>query len=362
MKILYFSSIRWQNIKQRPQFIAEELAENGHVVDYVCRLQLGRKRDKVTQTQTGLSIRNILVFPFALKFRFIEMINHCIVRHAVQWESYDIIIVAEPRLRGCLPEKLSCPVVYDCMDRTAEFYSGHLRKYIEEEDKKLCALADHIIVSSNNLKKIITQEYGISATAITVIKNALSNSFIAQLKSLDNDISVEERSFHLLYIGTIDFWFDWKIVTAFAQKHPDVMIHLVGPVKSVPPQVPKNIYFPGPVSNDQLVHLLAKAKILLLPFVKSKLIDCVDPIKLYEYTAVGKPVLSSFWEELSCFKNFKNIFFYHNETDFNALAEQLLRSENHPAPDIAFTAQNNWAKRAEQYQKILLNTVQSAQS
>ena len=292
MKILYFSNIRWQDIKQRPQFIAEELAAKGHVVDYVSRLQAGRKRDKVPQTQSGLSIRNIFVLPFALKFRFIEMINHRIVKQAIQWESYDIIIITEPRLRGCLPEKLSCPVVYDCMDRTAEFYSGHLQKYIEEEDKKLCTLADHIIVSSNTLKKMITQEYGVTSPAVTVVKNAVSNSFITQLKSLGDGISAEEKSFHILYIGTIDFWFDWQTVTAFAQKHPDVIIHLVGPVRSVPPKVPKNIFFPGPVSYDQLVPLLAQARILLLPFVKSKLIDCVDPIKLYEYTAVGKPVLS----------------------------------------------------------------------
>ena len=362
MKILYFSSIRWQDVKQRPQFIAEELAAKGHVVDYVSRLQFGRKRDKVTQTQTGLSIRNIFVLPFALKSRFIELTNQYIVKRAIQWESYDIIIVTEPRLRGCLPEKLLCPVVYDCMDRTAEFYSGHLQKYIEEEDKKLCAQADHIIVSSNTLKKIITQEYRVSSTAITVVKNAVSNSFIAQLKSLGNGISAEEYSFHMLYIGTIDFWFDWKAVTAFAQKHPNTKIHLIGPVRSIPPQVPENIVFHGAVSHDRIVSLLARAKILLLPFVRNRLIDCVDPIKLYEYIAVGKTVLSSYWEELSCCKNLKNIFFYHSETDFNTLAEQLLQSETLPVPDIAFATQNNWANRAEQYQEILLKTIKSVQS
>jgi hypothetical protein len=37
----------------------------------------------------------------------------------------------------------------------------------------------------------------------------------------------------------------------------------------------------------------------LIPFVRSRLTDCVDPIKYYEYRALGVPVLSTRFGEMA---------------------------------------------------------------
>ena len=49
----------------------------------------------------------------------------------------------------------------------------------------------------------------------------------------------------------------------------------------------------GPRSPDELVGYLQHADALIVPHVVDAFTDSLDPIKLYEYQAVGRPVVST---------------------------------------------------------------------
>ena len=49
----------------------------------------------------------------------------------------------------------------------------------------------------------------------------------------------------------------------------------------------------GPRPHDDVIGYLQHADVLLVPHVVSEFTDSLDPIKLYEYQAAGRPVVST---------------------------------------------------------------------
>jgi hypothetical protein len=74
----------------------------------------------------------------------------------------------------------------------------------------------------------------------------------------------------------------------------------VGPLErgfSRPPG-PGNLHFLGERPYTQLPAYLAAIDVLLIPFRLMELTHAVNPIKLYEYCATGKPIVSTPLEEV----------------------------------------------------------------
>lgn len=357
MRILYFSHIRWQEIKQRPQFIAEGLAAIGHQLDYVCRIPLGKGGDFVSNLSDRLRVKSIFVLPLALKIAPVERVNSYLVRKMIDWDSYDVIIVTEPRLRACLPVDLRVPIIYDCMDYAPGFYSGRAREYIREEEQRLVGVVDRIIVSSFTLYRTLVKNYGVDKLRISVVKNAAADDFIEKMDSESVEKLLAGRKPQMLYVGTIDFWFDWESVIAFAETHPDVLIMLVGPARCTLPVLPENIVCMGKIPHHSISALLCSSKILLLPFLKCDLIDCVDPVKFYEYISVGKTVISANWEEMRSLKDTPGVFFYNNPGEFCEIAQTILKKDQPSRINRAFHAENCWRVRVRTYDSILRELV-----
>ena len=49
----------------------------------------------------------------------------------------------------------------------------------------------------------------------------------------------------------------------------------------------------GPRPRDEVIGYLQHADVLVVPHVVTAFTDSLDPIKLYEYQAVGRPVVST---------------------------------------------------------------------
>ena len=103
-----------------------------------------------------------------------------------------------------------------------------------------------------------------------------------------------------------------------------------------------------PVAHENLARGAASAHALLLPFRVDELTRGVDPVKLYEYVALGKPVLAAHWPALERFAPF--VTFYR---DTAQLVERV-RTRAIPAPPpaearAAFLAPQSWQARADAF-------------
>jgi teichuronic acid biosynthesis glycosyltransferase TuaH len=101
--------------------------------------------------------------------------------------------------------------------------------------------------------------------------------------------------------------------------------------------------------------------VMLMPFVVDRLIEAVDPVKLYEYVAFGRPALAPRYPESERFAQWVRL--YNNVDEavsslFEMLASDV--SDTSRTARAAFLAENAWSQRVIQIERLLAPLVQVA--
>ena len=128
-----------------------------------------------------------------------------------------------------------------------------------------------------------------------------------------------------------------------------ICYELVGPVANHRQILNQRVSYRGVIEHAELGEFVNKLDCLLMPFLVNDIILYVDPVKLYEYIAWGKCIISSWYPEVERFNDF--VYFYHNEQEYLSLLEQLCK-EGFPAKftkeqQREFLEKNTWESRGE---------------
>jgi hypothetical protein len=180
---------------------------------------------------------------------------------------------------------------YDAMDNFPAFYSGISRSALMRREIKLVERVTQVFVSSTALLK----RWQRVKSNVKLIHNGLA------VDVLPNIVPYKEvRPKKVFgYVGTIGEWFDWDWLIALARTRPDNLIRLIGPVFSpADRQLPSNVEILPPCAHVSALEAMTKFDVGLIPFKKNQLTDSVDPIKYYEYRALGLPVVSTRFGEM----------------------------------------------------------------
>lgn len=357
MKLLYFSNVNWNWIKQRPHFIPLYLSKQGVDVTFISLTPFGKqKKSRINKVNDNLVIKDKYVIPFASKFKLINKLNKLLFIDKEIENTYDFIVITHPNQYYFIEKKYKknkILLIYECMDNIPYFYSGSQRKAIVEQERKISSVADKIIVSSNYLKNKFINEYNTLNSKITVIKNGVDPEF----SSLVPD-KIDLQYPNLVYIGTISNWIDFNTLDYFAKTNPEYTIYMVGPIdESIKDKInslPPNITFVGKVEHHKVIDYINSGDIMIIPFVVNDLIQGVDPVKLYEYLAFNKNIISSYWEELNCYRKNPHINFYNSQEEFCEIVRKKLKYID-SILDKKFISQNSWLKRTEEYIDVLNN-------
>ncbi len=101
------------------------------------------------------------------------------------------------------------------------------------------------------------------------------------------------------YIGIIQEKVDLDLVNYLAEKNPDKSIVLVGPIwgeqslQKKELNIYKNIYFLGYKSYEEAPMYIQQFDIGIVPHRANEFSASTNPMKVYEYLACGKPVVST---------------------------------------------------------------------
>jgi teichuronic acid biosynthesis glycosyltransferase TuaH len=101
------------------------------------------------------------------------------------------------------------------------------------------------------------------------------------------------------YAGALAEWIDLELLAATARSFPDASVVLVGPAvgpgidpraffESLP-----NVHWLGAKPHEALPHYVLACDVCLIPFRSTALTRGVNPNKLWEYLALGKPVVAT---------------------------------------------------------------------
>ena len=116
----------------------------------------------------------------------------------------------------------------------------------------------------------------------------------------------------------------------------------------------RNIHFLGKQPYSKLPNYLAGFDVCVNPFVLGKLADSVSPIKLYEYLASGKPVVSV---DMSAAQQFVDVIpLTRTQEEFLVAIENVLAERDNgkfaerAAARQAAAADSSWSLRFDQIQ------------
>lgn len=108
------------------------------------------------------------------------------------------------------------------------------------------------------------------------------------------------------YLGTLDYRFDVDLIVEACVQNPNVHFILAGhvvPGTKSESTLPKllampNVTMPGRISVEDGRYLLAHCNFGLIPFIPGEMNDAVNPVKMYAYSLLGKPILGTAIREL----------------------------------------------------------------
>lgn len=369
MKILYISHITWGWIKQRPQFIAEELAKDNQVDVYYrkilnWKLQYMNKNNK---SSGNLRLHSYINLPIYRIFKFVpikwlDRINKILWNlNRIDYSKYDIVYLCDCSVYDKIKQHVpAAKIFYDCMDDKQSFpgmqaYPKY-KQYCYELEKELIKQAGIVTCTADYLKNALINRYNINRQYY-VVNNAISNNLFNQTNTQEY-IQLPANSF--TYIGTVAEWFDFDLVLSVLNKIDDINIIIFGPTGDVPEKYKHpRLIFKGPIKHDKILAAMKASTGLIMPFKVNELIRSVNPVKLYEYIYSGKPSAAVRYEESEKFKEYVYLYSSIDEfIDFINIAKSCngIYEPKQVNAMKSFALNNTWEARTMQIIDIIKNT------
>jgi hypothetical protein len=222
--------------------------------------------------------------------------------------------------------------VYEVRDDWEEFQSvGVGEWYHHSFERYLCQRADRVVAVSPTLcRKMIT--FGAPPNGTHLVPNGTTRAFIDQANA--QRVRRQERPYAseqpvVGYFGHLtSAWFDWPLLLATAAASPRLRFQIIGYDAPKGLDLPANVALMDPRAHDEIIELAERWTLTIIPFKLSKLSRAVDPIKIYEYLALGLKCVSCPMGQLD---QYPLTFLYQSEDQFGSTLEAALRY----APSVA---------------------------
>lgn len=319
---------------QRPTHLALQLAAQGYVVAFV----YWRWTREEWRAQDHLD-RGIVQIPVDLVLeRFPEVFRDVPFRrrhlllcfpHAGFFEP-----IALARARGFT-------VAYDVMDDWMEFSRvGQAFWYDEAFERHLLGTAEAVFAVNEPLARHLED---LGCEAPVVVPNGVSPA----IAEVDEERPLERGAVTVGYFGYLaGAWFDWDLLAGAVRNRPEWRFHLIG-YGGGPEglELPPNVVLLGKKPQKQLAAFARNWDVAVVPFKAERLAAGADPIKTYEYLAMGLPVVTT-----GAFPPAGAEHLVKRAADlaeFLALVEEAARTqERGRAARVAFAAGCTWEARA----------------
>jgi polysaccharide pyruvyl transferase CsaB len=177
--------------------------------------------------------------------------------------------------------------VYDVLDDWEEFHRvGQAIWYDEEYERHQIGACDAVYAINSFLTGRIRE---LGGDAVEVVGNGLKPG----LEVVREPRPLERGEVTVGYFGYLaGAWFDWELIADAARLRPAWRFYLIGYGGS-----PEGVTLPGTVillgkqPQTDLAAFAANWDVAVIPFKPDRLAAGADPIKTYEYLAMGLPVV-----------------------------------------------------------------------
>jgi len=293
---VYLSAIPFEGARNRQQELAEQVAQTRRVL-FVEAPGLGMAwRLKVDELAPSLwRARSLSLLPLGRFLPWVNQLNRRYggwrLRRWLDRRPGERIVIVDEDLAAPLAPRLGARArVYDAADLDWTFTRRWNRRHLRGALDAAVRDADAVLVSSLVLANHIPRARG----PVIELLNACDVAHFAGQPEAPAWLRALPAP-RIGYVGSIDRRaFDAAFMATVAAAHPEWTFVLAGPaeegVAARFDELP-NVHLPGRIDYEALPGLLGAFDVCLIPYRVGGLIDYVQPKKLFEYLAAGKPVV-----------------------------------------------------------------------
>ncbi len=200
-------------------------------------------------------------------------------------------------------ELIGAPALYDCVDDHSAYPGFINRDTVNRLEMRTAQLASGIMATNET----IAGKFHSFEAKTSLIQNGVDHRLFAEpaIAWLASQ-SALQRQRKFLYVGAMREWFDTQLVSAVAKQYPEWTIDCYGDATpSVRQELATctNIVFCGNAPQTAIARLAGHYDVALIPFRECPLTAGIDPLKFYEYSSAGLPVVSSRINALGVFND-----------------------------------------------------------
>ncbi len=246
---------------------------------------------------------------------------------------------------------------YDWTDDWAEFDWLPVadRQQLVEGNDRIVRQADVVFAVSDELfrraRTMNPNSYRApNATDVSVLGDDAGGAIAPELADLPRPI--------VGYIGQIGDKIDYAMLEQVVAARPDWSFVLVGNVWANKRAVVDalaarpNVYLMGQRAYDELAGFTRGFDVCILPHLRTPLTRSMDPIKLYDYLASGKPIVST---GVAGTERFADVLHIGDTPDEFLVALERALAENGALTGrrLAYARRNTWPQRAAEMWQIV---------
>ena len=255
-------------------------------------------------------------------------------------------------LIGKLDEEVS---VYHCVDDwpiLLPMAGMGVPSVIQKDEQKLISSMDIIIGVSPKLLNYAD----LSEKKVAEIPNGVDITLFDMDRYSDKTLPFDMKNLPrpiIGFSGSIGEWIDIDLILKTAKHFSDASVVIIGLNEKNPDiyrlKLMDNVHFLGMKSREDVPKYISGFDVCLMPFKHSEIGEGLIPLKMFEYLAMGKPVVSISSDALKPFKDV--LFLAENEIEFITSVEKA-NSDWNPKKS-AFARERaleySWENRVKKY-------------
>ena len=270
-----------------------------------------------------------------------------------------IAIVSSPFWEPLITGNTFDLICYDCVDDLEAVSTPDTYDLARRRHQELITKSDLIFVTAEKLKEdVLSIAHN---KDIVVVSNGVDAEFFESAKKSHVTMSYVKKGRKAVgYIGFFG-WFDFDLIFATANILTDVDFVLIGPVKGQAANYiqnkPKNVFALGTKEYAQIPAYIDLLDVCLIPFRQGPIIEATDPIKLYEYFSLGKPVVATHLRPLERFNDGHLLKLAGTPDEFVAAIRFFLMHDTNAwqASRRQVALQNSWRSKAS----LIMSSIES---
>ena len=351
--IIWKSTFGWDvPLFQRPQHISINLAKQNCLVFY----EVTKMTDKVNNIKKLFNNLYLINFNnLAIKKLLFSKLKEINKPKYIQIYSTDFTMSLE-ELKQYINNGFK--IIYEYIDDLSPEIVGVKQLPKNQADKYNYMLKDteniFVIVTASEIEKDVLQKRGNEKLAFSC--NGVN---IEHFKNIDKNFIFDEEFKNILkmnkpiigYYGALASWFDYNLIKYLAKKRPEYNVVLFGvkyddSLEKSNINEYSNIFFLGSKNYNILQNYASKFNVCTIPFLINDITKATSPLKLFEYMALGKPIVTTAMTEC---KKYKSVFISDNYDEFVSLIDDAINIKDSEYFNLLEkeALENTWYEKAK---------------